>query len=266
MLCFVVTILCSLEYLQSLCFPGQNYKCLMFAVLYNSTPLRSQGTQSILEEESHIKDVLSRIVVEMIKREWPQHWPDMLKELDTLSKQGVWNTPVSPLLLAHGMHFSLPSSWGKPQMVKWGRLMMHLKISASLSYSRRWFQQKEGHPPVLFPWDVTCIFMRAHCLSTSLRWILGISIFELCWWSVFHFGTPGNSNRTGDVHPPTFGRGCGDFSNSAYPAATRYTANPHPEHGEDLQFPTNYPAAECQQVQTHGKSLLSLGSVSAGGL
>lgn len=88
-LCVVVFILCGLEYLQLLCFPGQNYKCLMFAVLYNSAPLLSQGTQSILEEESHIKDVLSRIVVEMIKREWPQHWPDMLKELDTLSKQGV---------------------------------------------------------------------------------------------------------------------------------------------------------------------------------
>lgn len=25
----------------------------------------------------------------MIKREWPQHWPDMLKELDTLSEEGV---------------------------------------------------------------------------------------------------------------------------------------------------------------------------------
>ncbi|NXA32685.1 XPO5 protein, partial [Eudromia elegans] len=59
----------------------------------NVMSLISSGTQSILEEESHIKDVLSRIVVEMIKREWPQHWPDMLMELDTLSKQGVGNTP-----------------------------------------------------------------------------------------------------------------------------------------------------------------------------
>lgn len=50
-----------------------------------------QGTHSILEEESHIKDALSRIVVEMIKREWPQHWPDMLKEMETLTKQGVSN-------------------------------------------------------------------------------------------------------------------------------------------------------------------------------
>lgn len=50
-----------------------------------------QGTLSILEEESHIKDVLSRIIVEMIKREWPQHWPDMLKELEVLTSQGVRN-------------------------------------------------------------------------------------------------------------------------------------------------------------------------------
>lgn len=25
----------------------------------------------------------------MIKREWPQHWPDMLKEMDVLTTQGV---------------------------------------------------------------------------------------------------------------------------------------------------------------------------------
>lgn len=88
MFCFGFSF-CGLECLQTLRFPGQSYKCLMLAVLCNSVPFLLQGTQSILEEESHIKDVLSRIVVEMIKREWPQHWPDMLKELDTLSKQGV---------------------------------------------------------------------------------------------------------------------------------------------------------------------------------
>lgn len=88
-------------------------------------------------------------------------------------------------------------------------------------------------------------------------------MFQLCSWSVFHFGTLGNSDRTGDVHPPTFGRGRGDFPNAAHPAATRYPANPHPEHGEDLQLPANGPAAECQQVQAHGKRLLSLGSLTA---
>uniref|UniRef100_A0A8C8RCI7 Exportin-5 n=1 Tax=Pelusios castaneus TaxID=367368 RepID=A0A8C8RCI7_9SAUR len=57
------------------------------------------GTQNILEEESHIKDVLSRIVVEMIKREWPQHWPDMLTELDMLSKQGETQTELVMFIL-----------------------------------------------------------------------------------------------------------------------------------------------------------------------
>uniref|UniRef100_A0A8B9SY97 Exportin-5 n=1 Tax=Anas platyrhynchos TaxID=8839 RepID=A0A8B9SY97_ANAPL len=65
----------------------------------NVMGLISNGTQSILEEESHIKDVLSRIVVEMIKREWPQHWPDMLKELDTLSKQGETQTELVMFIL-----------------------------------------------------------------------------------------------------------------------------------------------------------------------
>lgn len=54
----------------------------------NVMTLVSSGTESILVEESHIKDVIARIVVEMIKREWPQQWPEMLEELDALSKQG----------------------------------------------------------------------------------------------------------------------------------------------------------------------------------
>ncbi|XP_053160155.1 exportin-5 isoform X2 [Hemicordylus capensis] len=65
----------------------------------NVMGLISNGTQPILEEESHIKDVLSRIVVEMIKREWPQHWPDMLKELDALSKQGETQTELVMFIL-----------------------------------------------------------------------------------------------------------------------------------------------------------------------
>ncbi|XP_024152409.1 exportin-5 [Oryzias melastigma] len=56
--------------------------------------LLSRGTHSILEEESHVKDALSRIIVEMIKREWPQHWPDMLKEMESLTSQGDVQTEV----------------------------------------------------------------------------------------------------------------------------------------------------------------------------
>ncbi|XP_070696536.1 exportin-5 [Pempheris klunzingeri] len=61
--------------------------------------LLCNGTHSILEEESHIKDVLSRIIVEMIKREWPQHWPDMLKEMEALTSQGEAQTELVMLIL-----------------------------------------------------------------------------------------------------------------------------------------------------------------------
>ncbi|XP_068597199.1 exportin-5 [Brachionichthys hirsutus] len=57
------------------------------------------GTLPILEEESHIKDVLSRITVEMIKREWPQHWPDMLKEMEALTSRGAAQTELVMLIL-----------------------------------------------------------------------------------------------------------------------------------------------------------------------
>ncbi|KAM9726861.1 exportin-5 [Menidia menidia] len=61
--------------------------------------LLSKGTHTILEEESHVKDALSRIIVEMIKREWPQHWPDMLKEMEALTSQGAAQTELVMLIL-----------------------------------------------------------------------------------------------------------------------------------------------------------------------
>ncbi|XP_048061810.1 exportin-5-like isoform X2 [Megalobrama amblycephala] len=62
--------------------------------------LLSDGTHPILQEECHVKDALSRIVVEMIKREWPQHWPDMLKEMEALTAMGTkahWRVGVTTL-------------------------------------------------------------------------------------------------------------------------------------------------------------------------
>ncbi|GAA6098173.1 exportin-5 [Tachysurus ichikawai] len=59
----------------------------------------TNGTYPILDEESHIKDALSRIVVEMIKREWPQQWPDMLKEMETLTTFGDTQTELVMLIL-----------------------------------------------------------------------------------------------------------------------------------------------------------------------
>ncbi|XP_037541790.1 exportin-5 [Nematolebias whitei] len=61
--------------------------------------LLSNGTRPILEEESHVKDALSRITVEMIKREWPQNWPDMLKEMEALSSQGEAQTELVMMIL-----------------------------------------------------------------------------------------------------------------------------------------------------------------------
>ncbi|XP_061796569.1 exportin-5 [Nerophis lumbriciformis] len=57
------------------------------------------GTRSILEEESYIKDVLSRVVVEMIKREWPQNWSNMLEEMESLSGKGAAQTELVMLIL-----------------------------------------------------------------------------------------------------------------------------------------------------------------------
>ncbi|KAJ8972526.1 hypothetical protein NQ317_013841 [Molorchus minor] len=34
-----------------------------------------------ISDESHMKDALSRVIVEMVKREWPQQWPGLLSEL-----------------------------------------------------------------------------------------------------------------------------------------------------------------------------------------
>ncbi|TRY71295.1 hypothetical protein DNTS_007636, partial [Danionella cerebrum] len=61
--------------------------------------LLSEGTHPILQEESHVKDALSRIVVEMIKREWPQYWPDMLKEMEVLAAHGEAQTELVMLVL-----------------------------------------------------------------------------------------------------------------------------------------------------------------------
>jgi exportin-5 len=46
----------------------------------------------------HIKDALSRIVVEMIKREWPQQWPTLLSELSSASEKGLSQTELVALI------------------------------------------------------------------------------------------------------------------------------------------------------------------------
>ncbi|OCT77469.1 exportin-5 isoform X2 [Xenopus laevis] len=73
----------------------ENKVCLKDSVM----DLISHGIRTILEEESHIKDMMARIVVEMIKREWPQHWPDMLNELDSLTRVGEAQTELVMFIL-----------------------------------------------------------------------------------------------------------------------------------------------------------------------
>ncbi|KAH0952701.1 hypothetical protein HN011_008649 [Eciton burchellii] len=53
-----------------------------------------EGTAPLLQEEAHIKDALSRVVVEMIKREWPQQWPTLLAELSQACTRGESQTEL----------------------------------------------------------------------------------------------------------------------------------------------------------------------------
>ena len=40
------------------------------------------------ELNMYIKDGIARLVVEMVKREWPQQWPNFLQELTDLAQVG----------------------------------------------------------------------------------------------------------------------------------------------------------------------------------
>lgn len=47
-----------------------------------------------ISEELHMKDALSRVVVEMVKREWPQQWPSLLSELSDACACGEIQTEL----------------------------------------------------------------------------------------------------------------------------------------------------------------------------
>eukprot|EP00092_Neocalanus_flemingeri_P018049 GFUD01019534.1.p1 GENE.GFUD01019534.1~~GFUD01019534.1.p1 ORF type:complete len:1164 (-),score=281.09 GFUD01019534.1:284-3775(-) len=59
----------------------------------------SSGTRHLTVEHLFIKDALARVVVELVKREWPQHWPTLLQELDTLCRQGETQTELVMFVL-----------------------------------------------------------------------------------------------------------------------------------------------------------------------
>lgn len=56
--------------------------------------LLQEGVETMMQEETHIKDALSRVIVEMIKREWPQQWPTLLAELSQACTRGESQTEV----------------------------------------------------------------------------------------------------------------------------------------------------------------------------
>ncbi|XP_071452699.1 exportin-5 isoform X2 [Hetaerina americana] len=60
----------------------------------NAMRLLEGGTEPLLQEQAHIKAALSRVIVEMIKREWPQQWPGLLQELNALCQLGESQTEL----------------------------------------------------------------------------------------------------------------------------------------------------------------------------
>jgi exportin-5 len=60
----------------------------------NAMRLMESGVNDLIKEAVHIKDGISRIVVEIIKREWPQQWPNLLAELEVLCCKGDAQTEL----------------------------------------------------------------------------------------------------------------------------------------------------------------------------
>ncbi|KAF4520177.1 hypothetical protein B566_EDAN003889 [Ephemera danica] len=61
--------------------------------------LLANGTLPLMDEKLYIKDGVARLVVEMIKREWPQQWPGLLDELNELCSRGETQTELVLLVL-----------------------------------------------------------------------------------------------------------------------------------------------------------------------
>ena len=51
-----------------------------------------QGSGNVPDEPAHIKEALSRVIVEITKREWPQNWSSLLPDLNSICGLGVWLT------------------------------------------------------------------------------------------------------------------------------------------------------------------------------
>ncbi|GIY22636.1 exportin-5 [Caerostris darwini] len=60
----------------------------------------ASGTGPVLEEEVYVKDGMSKIIVELIKREWPQQWTSLLDELHHICKMGDAQTELVLLIFS----------------------------------------------------------------------------------------------------------------------------------------------------------------------
>ncbi|XP_050431329.1 exportin-5 [Adelges cooleyi] len=72
---------------------GQDEKLLIKDTIMN---LVNSATPAL--QTNYLKDALARVVVEMIKREWPQHWPEMLNELEFATTLGCFQTETVMLI------------------------------------------------------------------------------------------------------------------------------------------------------------------------
>lgn len=62
-----------------------------------------QGSGSLPDEPLHIKEALSRLVVEITKREWPQKWGSLLPDLNSICALGVSQVLLSSLSFAEAL-------------------------------------------------------------------------------------------------------------------------------------------------------------------
>ncbi|XP_078503579.1 exportin-5-like isoform X2 [Lissotriton helveticus] len=65
----------------------------------NVMGLISNGTRHITREKNEIKEGLARVVVELIKHDWPDEWPKLLSELFAVAKKQARNAELVLLVL-----------------------------------------------------------------------------------------------------------------------------------------------------------------------
>lgn len=58
-----------------------------------------QSCEGDIRQQVHLRDALSRVVVEMMKREWPQQWPNLLPELFEIASKGHLQAEIVLLTL-----------------------------------------------------------------------------------------------------------------------------------------------------------------------